>query len=125
MDSSWNRPGQTPLARSADQERRTTERQAASEQRAQERDAARNARFEQRAAAAEERRAATPRRRASGAIARTGEAIVARDTRAYRTVVDTRRIRELARRGASTAGLAAAFGITIAEVEAALTETSD
>ncbi len=43
-----------------------------------------------------------------------------RDTRGYRTVVDEDRIRTLAKRGASVAGLAGAFGLSVAEVEAVL-----
>lgn len=46
-----------------------------------------------------------------------------RDTRGYATVVDQQRIRELAKRGASVAGLAAAFGITSDEVEQAIAAT--
>ncbi|RYY08836.1 MAG: hypothetical protein EON55_19600 [Alphaproteobacteria bacterium] len=45
-----------------------------------------------------------------------------RDTRSYATVVDIGRMRELARRGASIAGLAGAFGISEAEVEGALAD---
>ena len=43
-----------------------------------------------------------------------------RDTRSYTTVVDGDRMRELAQRGASVAGLAGAFGITEDEVERVL-----
>jgi hypothetical protein len=57
-------------------------------------------------------------------LARSGaESKTDRDTRSYKTIVDTARIRTLADRGASVAGLAGAFGITIEEVEAALLET--
>lgn len=63
-----------------------------------------------------------PKRRASGAIRRTGEARIERDTRHYATRVDIRRIRELSRRGASVSGLATVFGITAEEVEAALAD---
>ena len=45
-----------------------------------------------------------------------------RDTRSYTTVVDKDRIRELAKRGASTSGLAGAFGITEEDVAAILAE---
>jgi hypothetical protein len=65
------------------------------------------------------------KRRRSGALARSGEeSKTDRDTRSYKTIVDTARIRTLADRGASVAGLAGAFGITIEEVEAALLETA-
>jgi len=43
-----------------------------------------------------------------------------RDTRKYATVVDIGRIRELAKRGASIAGLARAFDITETQVRDAL-----
>ncbi|MEG3163847.1 hypothetical protein U1701_04500 [Sphingomonas sp. PB2P19] len=43
-----------------------------------------------------------------------------RDTSAYRTVVEPERIRAFAGRGVSVAGIAAAFGLSEAEVEAAL-----
>jgi hypothetical protein len=43
-----------------------------------------------------------------------------RDTRSYATVVNIGRIRELARRGATVAGLAGAFGISEQEVEDAI-----
>ncbi len=45
-----------------------------------------------------------------------------RDTRAYTTVVDEGRIRELAKRGASVSGLAGAFGITEPDVAIILAE---
>jgi len=65
------------------------------------------------------------KRRRSGALARSGEETKKeRDTRNYTTIVDPKRIRTLADRGASVAGLAGAFGITIEEVEAALLETA-
>ncbi len=43
-----------------------------------------------------------------------------RDTSAYRTVVEPERIRAFAGRGVSVSGIAAAFGVSEAEVEAAL-----
>lgn len=65
---------------------------------------------------------AEPKRRASGAIRRTGEVRVERDTRHYATRVDIDRIRLLARRGATLSSLAAVFGISEDEVAAALAD---
>ncbi|AXJ95303.1 MULTISPECIES: hypothetical protein [unclassified Sphingomonas] len=47
-----------------------------------------------------------------------------RDTRGYTTLVDEGRIRELARRGASIGGLAAAFGLDVAAVAAILADAT-
>jgi hypothetical protein len=44
------------------------------------------------------------------------------DTSGYQTVKDAERIRELAKRGASIAGLAQAFGMAVEEVVAALAD---
>lgn len=62
------------------------------------------------------------KRRRSGAVSRTGEVRTERDTRHYQTVVDAGRMRVLAGRGASVKALAAAFGVTVEIVEAALAE---
>jgi len=127
-------------------EQRAKERLAASEQRSESRAAQRDLQFQERERARESRRIeedqrikarldAPPtndvealkisKRRRSGALARSGEeSKIDRDTRSYKTIVDTARIRTLADRGASVAGLAGAFGITIEEVEAALLETA-
>jgi len=43
-----------------------------------------------------------------------------RDTSSFKTIVEPERIRAFAGRGVSVAGIAAAFGVTEAEVEAAL-----
>ncbi|MDB5723335.1 MAG: hypothetical protein JWQ16_89 [Novosphingobium sp.] len=65
-----------------------------------------------------------PKRRASGSLRRTGEVRVERDTRHYRTVVDTVRIGELARRGASASSLAAVFKMSVEDIEATLSGLS-
>ena len=121
--------------RAEDRERRAQERVAATlartEQRAAEREAGMQRREEARAArrAGEEQRRATladerdarPRRRQStGALARTGEKPVERDTRHYATDIDPARIRTLAARGAKPDALAAVFGISVADIEALL-----
>ncbi len=123
--------------RAEERERRVQERVAAAlartEQRAADRDAAsrrreeartaRRAEEEQRRATLAEEREARPRRRQStGSLARTGEKPVERDTRHYATDKDPARIRTLAARGATPAALAAVFGISVAEVEAALAD---
>jgi len=69
------------------------------------------------AAARDPHAAAAMRHRSSG---RNDVVREQRDTRSYATVVDIGRIRELARRGASVAGLAGAFGISEQEVEDAI-----
>ncbi len=74
---------------------------------------------EQRAASGDPHAAAAARRRGSG---RKDVHREQRDTRSYATTLDVGRMRELAKRGASLAGLAGAFGITVAEVEAALAD---
>lgn len=126
--------------RAEQRERRVQERVQAAEQRAgdratlrdqlaQERERAREARRlddieRRRARDASGETAAVARRRGPGAAKTGGDdrGVVQRprDTRGYRTVVDADRIRELAKRGASLAGLAGAFGVSVEEVEAAL-----
>ena len=69
------------------------------------------------AAARDPHAAAAMRHRSSG---RNDVVREQRDTRSYATVVDIGRIRELARRGASVAGLAGAFGISEQEIEDAI-----
>ncbi len=76
----------------------------------------RRAQEEQRAAA-DPHAAAAARHRSSG---RKDVVREQRDTRSYTTLVDAERIRELARRGASLTGLAGAFGLTAADVQAIL-----
>jgi hypothetical protein len=109
-------------------DRRAAERDQASQVRQQSREA-RQREVDERMAALRPTPAGTddgaesaPRRRASGAIRRTGDVRIERDTRHYATRVDIRRIRELSRRGASVSGLATVFGITAEEVEAALAD---
>lgn len=109
-------------------DRRAAERDQASQARQQAREA-RQREMDERMAALRPDPAGTgdgtepaPKRRASGAIRRTGDVRIERDTRHYATRVDIRRIRELSRRGANVSGLAAVFGITIEEVEAALAD---
>jgi len=150
MDDSWGRKpvalrvraNDREAARAADRERRAQERAASADARIEARAAARDAASQAREAARTARRveeearaavrreaaatvaaeepAAPRRRRSTGAIARTGMPTEERDTRGYRTVVDEDRIRTLAKRGASVAGLAGAFGLSVAEVEAVL-----
>ncbi|PCG10732.1 hypothetical protein COA17_04980 [Sphingomonas ginsenosidimutans] len=130
-DRGWGRPAGAASERAASRaqeriaaaEARTAERQAQREAGQREREAARAARRaeedQRRAARLEERseeRDARPRRRASGALARTGEERVVRDTRHYATNVDHGRIIELARRGATVPGLASVFGLPEEEI---------
>lgn len=76
---------------------------------------------EERQAAADPHAAAASRHRSSG---RKDVVREQRDTRSYKTLVDADRIRELARRGASLTGLAGAFGLTAADVQAILDATT-
>ncbi|NII57667.1 hypothetical protein [Sphingomonas aerolata] len=133
--------------RAREREQRAQDRLAATDQRAEARAAQRDALSQDRERAREARRVeeaqrirarldAPPandeealkiaKRRRSGARARSGEETkTERDTRGYTTIVDPARIRTLAARGASIAALAAAFGITAEEVEAALRDTPE
>lgn len=150
MDDSWGRKPATlrvrandrEAARAADRERRAQERAASAEARIEARVAARDAASQAREAARTARReeeearlatrrtamatiaaeepASPRRRRSTGAIARTGMPTEERDTRGYRTVIDADRIRALAKRGASIAGIAGAFGLSTEEIEAVL-----
>jgi hypothetical protein len=74
---------------------------------------------EERKAEGDPHAAAAKRHRGSG---RKDVVREQRDTRGYTTIVDVHRMCELARRGASLSGLAGAFGITEAEVAAALAD---
>lgn len=142
-DASWgNAAGAVPrtpgglTSRDADRARRAEERVAAAQARSDDRVTQREAAMREREQAREARRieedarraaadAGNPdfvKRRASGAKARTGIVEKVRDTRHYQTIVDVGRMRELAKRGASVAGLAGAFGISVEEVEEALAE---
>ena len=100
-------------------EQRREERigQRESESRAREQERATRREAEEAAAAADPHAAAAQRRRGSG---RKDVVREQRDTRGYTTIVDIERMRVLAKRGASVAGLAGAFGISEAEVEQAL-----
>ncbi len=135
------------VRRAEDRDRRAQERLAAAEQRSesriaqrdaltQERERAREARRVEESARHEARLNAPPtndvealkisKRRRSGALARSGEETKKqRDTRNYTTIIDPKRIRTLADRGASLPALAGAFGISVEEVEAALLETAN
>ncbi|KQX26044.1 MULTISPECIES: hypothetical protein [unclassified Sphingomonas] len=106
-------------AAQARSERRAADRDEAARQREQAR-AARGAEDEARRAALAADREGRPKRRASGSLARTGEQKVVRDVRLYRTNVDTGRMRELAKRGATVEGLAKVFGVSIETVVEAL-----
>ncbi|MCU6454399.1 hypothetical protein LPN01_09950 [Sphingomonas sp. A2-49] len=123
-------PDQRAAERAQAREARAREHAAATERRLQARTADRDADIRAREAARLARRedeerqaqgdphaAAARRRRGSG---RKDVVREQRDTRGYATIVDVGRMRALAQRGASIAGLAGAFGITEAEVEAAL-----
>lgn len=109
-------------------ERRAAEREQASRERQQARDARQREQDERLKtlrpdpAADGEDAPAKPKRRASGALRKTGDARIERDTRHYSTVVDKDRIRDLAARGTSITSLASVFGISREEVEAALGE---
>ena len=147
VDKSWGAAPSTPSFRvrtNDSPEQRAAERARAREARSRDRAAAMEQRLETRALeretdirtredaraarrSEEERKAegdphaaAAQRRRGSG---RKDVVREQRDTRGYTTVVDIGRMRELAKRGASIAGLAGAFGITEADVEAALAES--
>ncbi len=142
MPGTADRAAKRAEERANGREQRAKERLAASEQRSESRAAQRDLQSQERERARESRRIeedqrldAPPtndvealkisKRRRSGALARSGEeSKTDRDTRSYKTIVDTARIRTLADRGASLSGLAGAFGITIEEVEAALLETT-
>ena len=146
MPGTADRAAKRAEERANGREQRARERLAASEQRSELRAAQRDLQSQERERARESRRIeedqrikarldAPPtndiealkisKRRRSGALARSGEeSKTDRDTRSYKTIVDTARIRTLADRGASLSGLAGAFGITIEEVEAALLETA-
>jgi len=95
-------------ARAANRERDIAAREA---ERAARRDA------EMAAAAKDPHAAAAKRHRTSG---RKDVVREQRDTRGYATLVDEGRIRELAKRGASLGGLAAAFGISEDEIQGIL-----
>lgn len=102
-------------------DRRAAEREAAAGLREQARESRRAEDEERRAVLATEREA-RPKRRSSGALSRTGEQKIVRDTRNYKTTKDVSRIRELFRRGAKIEALAAVFHISVEAVEAALSE---
>jgi hypothetical protein len=125
--------GDRAAARAAARDARTGERDAAMaarhEERAARRDAEAKAREaererrreeEERQAAADPHAAAARRPRGSG---RKDVVREQRDTRGYATVVDADRIRVLAKRGASIAGLAGAFGVPAETIEDVLRET--
>lgn len=143
MDKSWGSspfpdfrirtnasPDQRAQERAAARAARTAERDTLASQRledrAKRRDADMAAREQERerrreaeiaAASTDVHAEAAKRHRSSG---RKDVVREQRDTRGYATIVDIGRMRELAKRGASVGGLAAAFGVTVEEVEAAL-----
>jgi len=146
MPGTADRAAKRAQERANGREQRAKERLAASEQRSESRLAQRDLQSQERERAREARRIeedqriearlnAPPtndvealkisKRRRSGALARSGEETKKeRDTRSYTTIVDSKRIRTLADRGASLSALAGAFGISVEEVEAALLETA-
>ncbi len=111
------RAGERLAAMEQRRDERTAHREDESRAREQQRMARREA--EQAAASGDPHAAAAQRRRGSG---RKDVVREQRDTRGYATIVDIERMRVLAKRGASIAGLAGAFGISEAEVEQALAE---
>lgn len=147
VDKSWGVSPGAPGFRvrsNASIEDRAAERARTRDERSRERAAAMTALVEERAAArvreAAAREAARIERRTREEQAGSGDPHAAaaarhrssgrkdvvreqRDTRGYATVVDVERMRALAARGASIGGLAGAFGISEAEVEAALSDT--
>lgn len=123
-DKSWGLPVTTVPARRATGGTeglltRIDARAAAREAAAQEREQARESRRSELAALAvkDPHAAAASRPRGSG---RKDVVREQRDTTGYAIVVDEDRIRLLARRGASTAALAATFGLTADEIERVL-----
>ncbi|RYD84043.1 MAG: hypothetical protein EOP61_40640 [Sphingomonadales bacterium] len=110
--------GERARQRAEERERRASERLAEAEARQREETERMKALRPERPADGEP----APKRRATGALRRTGEARIVRDTRSYSTVVDKERIRLLSARGSSVSSLAAVFGISLQEVEAALSE---
>lgn len=144
VDSSWNIGGAAGERRDArtraDERARSSEaraaaraeamtarlesRAAAREAQAQEREAARRSRREAAAALAERdpHRAAAERKRGSG---RRDVVRQDRDVSRYATLVDGERIRTLASRGASVAGLAAVFGLGEDEIERVLAAAAE
>ena len=146
MPGTADRAAKRAQERANGREQRAKERLAASEQRSESRLAQRDLQSQERERAREARRIeedqrikarldAPPtndvealkisKRRRSGALARSGEETKkVRDTRNYTTIVDPKRIRTLADRGASLPALAGAFGFSVEEVEAALLETA-
>jgi len=103
-------------------EQRAVDREAASRLREEARTARRTEEEQRRATLVEEREARPRRRQSTGALARTGEQRVERDTRHYATDRDPERIRTLAARGATPEALAAVFGVSVAEIAAVLAE---
>ena len=146
VDSSWNRSGAAAGGERRDARTRADERArlsearaaaraeaitarlesraAAREAQAQEREAARRSRREAAAALAERdpHRAAAERKRGSG---RRDVVRQDRDVSGYATLVDSERIRTLAARGASAAGLAAVFGISEDEIARVLAAAAE
>ncbi|WP_277980839.1 hypothetical protein [Sphingomonas phyllosphaerae] len=144
VDSSWNLGGAAGGRRDA--ATRADERAGSSEARAAERAEAMSARLESRAATraaqAQEReaarrtrsdaaaalaerdphRAAAERKRGSG---RRDVVRQDRDVSGYATLVDGERIRTLAARGASVAGLAAVFGLSEDEIARVLVANTE
>ena len=133
VDKSWGVPTRDPADRRTDplasRENRSAERLKAFGDRAQARAADREAAAQERERARDARRQDEEARRAEGTAdrpprprrsGRTDVVRVQRDTSGYQTVKDVERMRELAKRGASIAGLAEAFGLSVEEVEHAL-----
>lgn len=123
-DKSWglpSAPAALPETRAAGGDRlsrleaRAAEREASAQAREQARDQRRAEIAE--LGAKDPHAAAAQRRRVSG---RKDVVREQRDTRSYAVVVDEGRIRTLAQRGASVAGLAAVFGLPAAEIERVL-----
>jgi len=121
-----NRAEERSQARLARAQERAEAMQQRSEARAGQREVDRVAREQARSTRREDeaqRAAGDPHAAAAARWRGSGRKDVVReqrDTRAYTTLVDAGRIRTLAGRGASLAGLAGAFGITVEAVAAIL-----
>ncbi|TCP30645.1 hypothetical protein [Sphingomonas sp. BK235] len=127
VDSSWGQPpaprgeiGAPRGERAAERARTAAERIAARATATGERLAARAAARAREAEERERARAAAQRHRGSG---RRDVVREQRDTSGYAMVVDAARIRALAERGASVAGLAAVFGRAEEEIRRVLDGT--
>lgn len=125
VHKSWGTPPSPPVEHSTTRSdatfTRLEARAAAREAQAREREAARQAKRQADAelAANDPHRAAAQRRRGSG---RKDIVREQRDTSGYAMIVDHDRVRALAKRGASPAGIAAAFDVSVDDIAAILAQ---